>query len=422
MKLSISKTFGLLLATIVHTATATNLWLTAATIPDNIDGLFYTGREFAAYRLSPSLRVYTSTNGTVWTAHDSTLTPLSIGHDGHGTYYALTRTELAYSGDQYSYTAHLWRSTNAVAWQETGEPITYMNILPASAAFCGGDSNLLVKVYTIFGNGSWTGFAPAPLFVVDRTNPSDFSKDSSTNSIENIQWTGTRYVAVMNEQMAASANGLDWVPLFNLGHANPPNRLLTTWRSLYFIYGYFSGITMANGITEAMAFKAPVDVRFETIPLAEFACGDNAIILADRTNSFVSTDFANTWSSNPLTAARGLACDGTSFLLGDQAGTNWIVNKFTPSTNIMEESIIPSRLETALYESVSWGQTNFYHGAAIHPGNTNSGDQLVQYEVSRDLQEWCFNGLPTTSNPAIVNMDKIDADAMFFRIHTLHSE
>jgi hypothetical protein len=107
--------------------------------------------------------------------------------------------------------------------------------------------------------------------------------------------------------------------------------------------------------------------------------------------------------------------------MGDQVGTNWVAYKFTPYTNMVAE-LKPLHMDFKPFETVDFFVTNTFVGAVLYPNETNSADSLIQLEVSADLQEWILHGLPTTNTPAVVNIDRIGAATVFFRIKELKWE
>ena len=422
LKLYILLTLCLLLSYAANSTAATDIWSTVSVIHDDIDGLFYTGSEFAAYRLAPTLQLYTSDNGTEWTAHSSSLSPLSIGHDGQGVYYALTRTQQETgTPGYYYYTAHVWKSSDASTWEYLESLVTYIGIVPVSASFCGNGSILLVKLYNIWGGGWVSGSPTQPLFVADIATPTNFVQVQTGQNIDNILWTGSRFVATSNSIVITSSNGSEWSSLFSLSGAYPPDKIMATWESLFFIFGHFTGITIANSIAEAVPLNSPSYFNDLFRPVVAFAYNGNSLVVADEDTSYVSTNFSQTWSSNDLTSVRGLAYNGSSYFIGDQVDTNLVVYKFTPTTNIVT-NFIPLRMDVQPCESVRFHVTNTFTGALLYSSDTNCATPLVQYEVSGDLHEWYLLGLPTTNAPVIVDIDQIDSPTAFFRMQEVKWE
>ena len=406
----------------VRPASAADAWSAISVIHDQVDGMFYAGSEFVAYRFSPTLRLYSSARGVAWEAHVSDLAPFAMGHDVRGTLYALTQTKQE-SGIPawYIYTTHLWRCSDAVHWQYLGELFSYIEVAPVGASFCASDSHLLIKLYNIWGSGWVSGPPPQPLFRIDIANPTHFAQVPNGQSIEGVIWTGSEFVATKDHAVVVSADGLAWDPLFSLNQSYPPERILATRQSQFFVYGFFSGITVANGLSERTSLPLPVRFDDLTRPLTAFACNGAALVLTDENTCFVSTNYSQTWQSNLLTSARGLAFNGSYFLLGDQVGTDLFLYRFTPPPEPTREPT-PLQMEIRPCESVNGFITNRFRGALLQADGPDSADAVVQVEVSADLETWLPHGLPSTHAPVTIDIDQIDAPAAFFRMYEVKAE
>lgn len=393
-------------------ATATNLWTHVGTINDAVDGWFYSGTQFVGVRMAPTLTLYCYTVGAKCTKHTSSLSPLAIGCDANGVFYVVTRTQQ----EGYNvYAARLWRSTNADNWQDMGEIVAFYGIIPSGAEIVGSRSNLLVKLHNIWGEGTHRGSPPQPLFVADLPNPTNFTQVPQGDGTASIRWTGTRFVANRDNMAAASLTGAEWTPLFSLGNAYPPAKIVATWQSLFFVKGYFSGLTIQNEITGSLVLDAPTIFHDLMHPLVGAVYNGKDLVLASSDGSYVSTNYCQTWETNQLTSVLGVAYDGTNFILGDRVGAQFQAFRFTPSpAPDVATEYQPLRMDVMhRMEIVPYGTNSHTDARLFLDGCSN---QLLQVEVSRDLQEWHLYGLPTTNMPVAVDVSDTNSASLFFRL------
>jgi hypothetical protein len=384
-------------------------WSPIAVIPENLDGIFHSGTEFVSYRLAPSFNIYCSDNGTNWTQHASALQPLSVGHDGHGTIYTLTRTQTEGPSGWYSYTAHIWRSQDAESWEHVVDLATYFEIIPTSASFVASDDNLLIKLRTIWGAGLVSGVPPQPVFVADRANPTNFIEVTEGDSLNNLMIHDDRFTATRegSESYAVqSVNGTAWEELFSMGISYPSREVIAAWRSLYFVHGWWTSLAVQSELSGRLDVDTPVDFGHGLNSLRDVAYDGMRLVLVGDSKCWLSADYAQTWSTTTFTSVSGFAQSSDTYLITDSVGTETVVYSLTVPTNIQAE-VQEASLNIDILPQ---------HQLALYPMTTN---HFYQLECSKDLNTWHLYSIPTTNYPFVVNTTSLNSPTMFFRARKL---
>ena len=384
-------------------------WTPIAVVPATLDGMFYSGTQFIGYRLSPTLDIYCSDNGTNWIRHASVLQPLSVGHDGRGNLYALTRTSTSSTPGWYSYTAHLWRSTDAQNWHFLTDLVSYFEIIPTRAYFIANEESLLVKLNNSWGAGWVSGSPPQPLFMANRTTPTNFVEVTNGDDLNSILVSDGHFIATREgspDYAVHSTNGTIWTEMFSLGSSYPSRAIVSTWQSLYFIHGYWTSLAVQNQLSERLDVNTPVNFSHGLNSLRDVIYDGKRLILVGDDVCYCSEDYAQTWNTNLFISVCGSgANNGIIHLLGDCTGTETVIYRLTSTNDVAEVQ------ETSL--SLNITPT---HEIELYPAMSN---QLYQLECSENLTDWHIYGLPTTCFPFTVNSEVFNHKSMFFRTKNL---
>lgn len=406
---------------------ASNAWTEISSIPEAIDGFFYTGEAFVGYRLAPTLKIFSSTNGLNWESHDSAISPFYVGHDGHGTLLAMTASGLGTPNAS----VELWKTAADLTWTNVGKIVTGLFGELTNPSITANEDVLFIQMTA--GGGGGLFMIPAIYeFTTSRLNPGIFQGGGHSFFPANtmgkpIVW-GSQFIAVSrnfpeSDRVIASTNGKDWNVLFSSGSASA-RYILGSYDSFLFLY--LSPTLSIEGAGSTSILNEAGNV----VPFNDPASGQPDTFIYNGSISlatlgeflYTSFDYAQTWETTQLTSIRGVGDNGHECLLADSPNsTNTTFYKLTYDPPVTCTTNRPIKIWFDSYEyedsSLSFPPvtvTNTVNVLCLDSENTSSG--VFQVECSRDLKEWAKLGLPRT-NALTIDFTEFNSEPkMFFRL------
>jgi hypothetical protein len=411
---------------------ASNAWIEVSSIPESIDGMFYTGEAFVGYRLAPTLKVFSSTNGSSWESHDSAISPFYVGHDGHGTLLAMTASGLG-SGNV---SVELWKTATDLSWTNVGKIISGIHEEPANPSITANEDILFIQMTV--GELFLPPFVWKPYtmyeFTTSRLNPGIFQGGGyaifpnavSRPIVRESQFITMSHDSSLNNRIIASTNGRDWNVLFSFEGKEPQGSassgyILGSYDSFLFLYrsptfyiGSVGSLSILNEAGNVVPFNYPASDRPDN-----FIYNGSVSLFTLGGALYTSFDYAQTWETTQLTSIRGVGDDGYQCLLADTpSSTNTVFYQLTYDQPVTCTTNRPIKMWFDSYEyEVSLllpPVTNTVDVLFLDSENTSSG--VFQIECSRDLKEWTKLSLPRT-NAIMIELNEFSSEPkMFFRL------
>ncbi len=423
----------LLVSCIFSAHAASNAWSRVSSIPEAIDGMFYTGEAFVGYRLAPTLRIYSSTNGGSWDLDDTSISPFFVSHDNHGALLAMTATNV---GDS-NVAIDLWRNTVDSSWTNVGRMVSGNFEEPHSASAIANDSTLFIQMkLKRLGNGSTVPTLDLKYqFTTDRQNPGIFSGGFLFDAVGKTIVRDSHFVSTASnlfgyERIVTSTNGYDWDAIFSFdstGRKLTAHQMSGSYDSLSFFQST-GGMSFAvpaiifslNGLGEIITYDLPSNFPVAT-SFDNFIYNGDVFVVTLNGNLFTSFSHAQTWETTQLTSIRGVGDDGSQCLLADTtSSSNTVFHQLTYSLPVTYNvgGAIKSRMEAYKYIDGSTLPPVTNWGNALFLDSANSSSNFFQLECSRDLKEWVTHSLPRM-NEVMIKFDEFNSEPkMFFRLKT----
>ncbi|NOU35881.1 MAG: hypothetical protein HOO88_03820 [Kiritimatiellaceae bacterium] len=420
-KFSKKQLIAIFLLTVCHSPlhAASNAWSEVASIPEGIDGFFYTGEAFVGYRLAPTLKIFSSTNGSSWESHDSAISPIYVGHDGHGTLLAMTASGVASS----NVSVELWKTATDLSWTNVGKIISGIHEQPANPSITACEDILLIQMTVgelILPPFVWKPYTMYE-FTTSRLSPGIFQGGGypifpgavSRPIVQGAQFVTMSHDSSLCNRIISSTNGRDWTVLFS----SEGRRTLGSYDSFIFLYSLFWGASVLNEAGNAVPFNYPASGTPDT-----FIYNGSISLVTLGGSLYTSFDYAQTWATTQLTSIRGVGDNGHECLLADSPNsTNTTFYKLTYDPPVTCTTNRPIKIWFDSYEyedsSLSFPPvtvTNTVNVLCLDSENTSSG--VFQVECSRDLKEWAKLGLPRT-NALTIDFTEFNSEPkMFFRL------
>ena len=408
---------------------ASNAWSEVSSIPEAIDGFFYTGEAFVGYRLAPTLKIFSSANGLSWESHDSAISPFYVGHDGHGTLLAMTASGLGATNAS----VELWKIAADLTWTNVGKIVTGLFGELRNPSITANEDVLFIQMTA----GGGDGFFVLPAiyeFTTSRLNPGVFQgggHPAFADAMSRPIVRGSQFIArsldiSSNDRIIASTNGQDWIVIFSFEGKEPklsgfPRSILGCYDSFLFLYrsptfyiGSVGSLSILNEAGNVVPFNYPASDQPNNFIY------NGSISLATLGGAlYTSFDYTQTWETTQLTSIRGVGDNGHECLLADSPNsTNTTFYQLTYDPPVTCATSRPVKIWFDSYEyapPLSFPPvTNIVNVLCLDSENTSSG--VFQVECSRDLKDWAKLSLPRT-NALTIDFTEFNSEPkMFFRL------